>query len=203
MKRMSIGQIIIGEKFMEENSKQLLESQLRECYGRVVWSHKTHEKSADIILKRNNILKWSQIILSTLTTSGLIITIFGDLSWVKITSTIISAVLLLLNTYLKSTDLGTIVQKHKEIAVDIWNIRESYLSLITDLKIENVSIENIQIRRDQLQKELALIYKKSPRTINKAYKEATKALKLNEEMTFTDEEIDYLLPIEFRKTKNN
>lgn len=200
---MSIGQIIIGEKFMEANSKQLLESQLRECYGRVVWTHKTHEKCADIILKWNNILKWSQIILSTLTTSGLIMTIFGNILWVKITSAIISAVLLLLNTYLKSTDLGAIVQKHKEIAADIWNIRESYLSLITDLKIENVSIENIQKLRDQLQKELALIYKKSPRTINKAYKEATKALKLNEEMTFTDEEIDYLLPIEFRKTKNN
>lgn len=203
MKSKSICQIIIGEKFMEENSKQILESQLRECYGRVVWTHKTHEKCADIISKWSNILKWSQIILSTLTTTGLVYTIFGDLLWVKITSAIISAVLLLLNTYLKSTDLGAIVQKHKEIAADIWNIRESYLSLITDLKIENVNIKEIQQRRDQLQTELTLIYKKSPRTLSKAYKEATKALKLNEEMTFTDEEIDYLLPIEFRKTKNN
>ena len=195
--------MIIGEKFMEKNSKQLLESQLRECYGRIVWTHKTHEKTADIILKRNNILKWCQIILSTLTTTGLVYTIFGDLLWVKITSAIISAILLLLNTYLKSTDLGAIIQKHTEIAADIWNIRESYLSLIVDLKIENVSIEDIQQRRDQLQTELTIIYKQSPRTLSKAYKEATKALKLNEEMTFTDEEIDCFLPNELRKTKNN
>jgi len=187
---------------MEQNSKQLLEAQIRECYGRVVWSHKTQEKCADIILKRNNLLKWMQIGLSTLTTTGLIVTIFGDVLWVKITSAIISALLLLLNTYLKSKDLGTIAQQHSAAAADIWNIRESYLSLITDLKTGDISIENIREKRDKLQERLAIIYKGSPRTISKAYKEATKALKLNEEMTFCDEEIDCFLPEELRKTKN-
>lgn len=186
---------------MEQNSKQLLEAQIRECYGRIVWSHKTQEKCADIILKRNNLLKWMQIVLSTLTTTGLVVTIFGDVLWVKITSAIISAALLLLNTYLKSKDLGAIAQQHSDAAADIWNIRESYLSLITDLNIGDVDVEDIRIRRNKLQEELATIYKRSPRTIPKAYNEATKALKLNEEMTFSDEEIDCFLPVELRKTK--
>ena len=193
--------MIIGEKYMEQGSKQLLEAQIRECYGRVVWSHKTQEKCADIILKRNNLLKWLQIFLSTLTTTGLVFTIFGDLLWVKILSAIVSAALLLLNTYLKSKDLGAIAQHHSDAAADIWNIRESYLSLITDLKTGDISIENIREKRDKLQDRLAAIYKGSPRTISKAYKEATKALKLNEEMTFSDEEIDCFLPAELRKTK--
>ena len=30
----------------------ILEGQLRECYGRTVYSHKTHEKCADILLAR-------------------------------------------------------------------------------------------------------------------------------------------------------
>lgn len=198
---MNIQQTFIGGKYMEQNSKQLLEAQIRECYGRVVWSHKTQEKCADIILKRNDLLKWMQIVLSTLTTTGLIVTIFGDVLWVKITSAIISAVLLLLNTYLKSKDLGAIAQQHSDAAADIWNIRENYLSLITDLKMDDANVETIRKKRDKLQERLATIYKSSPRTISKAYEEAKKALKLNEEMTFSDEEIDCLLPVELRKAK--
>lgn len=186
---------------MEQNSKQLLEAQIRECYGRVVWSHKTQEKCADIILKRNNLLKWMQIILSTLTTTGLVVTIFGDVLWVKITSAIISAFLLLLNTYLKSKDLGAIAQQHSNAAADIWNVRESYLSMLTDLNMDDINVETIRKKRDKLQDKLATIYKGSPRTISKAYDEAKKALKLNEEMTFSDEEIDCFLPAELRKTK--
>ena len=186
---------------MEQNSKQLLEAQIRECYGRVVWSHKTQEKCADIILKRNNLLKWMQIVLSTLTTTGLVVTIFGDVLWVKITSAILSAALLLLNTYLKSKDLGAIAQQHSDAATDIWNIRENYLSLITDLKMDDANVETIRKKRDKLQERLATIYKGSPRTISKAYDEAKKALKLNEEMTFSDEEIDCFLPIKLRKAK--
>ena len=198
---MNIQQIFIGGKSMEQNSKQLLEAQIRECYGRVVWSHKTQEKCADIILKRNDLLKWMQIVLSTLTTTGLIVTIFGDVLWVKITSAIISAVLLLLNTYLKSKDFGAIAQQHSDAAADIWNIRENYLSLITDLKMDDANVETIRKKRDKLQERLATIYKGSPRTISKAYEEAKKALKLNEEMTFSDEEIDCFLPVELRKAK--
>ena len=187
---------------MDQNSKQLLEAQIRECYGRVVWSHKTQEKCADIITKRNNQLKIAQIVLSALTTTGLVTTIFGDVIWVKIISAIFSAALLLLNTYLKSKDLGAIAQQHSDAAADIWNIRESYLSLITDLKMDDIDIETIRKKRDRLQDRLATIYKGSPRTISEAYKEAQKALKINEEMTFSDDEIDIFLPVELRKQKN-
>ena len=34
--------------------KFLLESQIREIYGRVVYTHKTHEKCADVLKNRND-----------------------------------------------------------------------------------------------------------------------------------------------------
>ena len=43
---------------------ELLEGQIRECYGRVVYSHKTHEKCADILLRRSGRIKMAQIALS-------------------------------------------------------------------------------------------------------------------------------------------
>lgn len=33
----------------------ILEGQLRECYGRVVYTHKTHEKCADILQKKTRL----------------------------------------------------------------------------------------------------------------------------------------------------
>ena len=45
----------------ETNSNLLLESQLRECFGRVVYSHKTHEKCADIYHRKQGFIKLVQI----------------------------------------------------------------------------------------------------------------------------------------------
>jgi len=58
----------------------------------------------------------------------------------------------------------------------------------------------IRKHRDDLQEKLLEIYRGSPRTIAKAYKEATKALKKLEELTFSDAEIDAILPKALRKT---
>ena len=183
-----------------EQDFNILESQIRECYGRIVYAHKTQEKCADILFRRNNRFKTWQIVLSVLTTTGVVATIFGDEIWVKIVSAIVSALLLLLNTYLKSFDLGSLSQKHSDAAADLWDIRESYLSILTDLKMRK-DIDAICLRRDELQKKLAVVYKRCPRTISEAYDKAKKALKVNEEMTFSDSEIDILLPIELRKNK--
>ena len=178
---------------------EILEAQIRECFGRVVWSHKTQEKCADIILSRHNFIKIFQIILSALTTTGVLVSIFGDNKLVGIITAIISAILFGINSYVKGYDLGEIAQKHSDAASDLWDIRERYLSLLTDIRARTVSIDDIINRRNDLQQKLASIYKGSPRTINKAYAEASKALKVNEELTFSDEEIDLFLPMALRK----
>lgn len=184
-------------KHTSEN--KLLEAQIRECYGRVVWTHKTHEKCSDILDKRNSRIKFSQIVLSALTTTGIFVTVFGDKILVGIISAIISAILLILNTYTKKYDLGEIAQKHANCATTLWNVRENYLSLLTDIRSGSVDAEAIRIQRDKLQSELYNIYKGSPRTLGKAYNEASNALKSLEEMTFSDAEIDSFLPKELRK----
>lgn len=186
---------------MEQNSQiKIFEAQIRELFGRVVWTHKTHEKCADILNKRNSNTRLLQIILSAATTTGIMVSVFGDDKWVGIITALISTSLLALNTYLKKYDLGQIAQKHANSATALWNIRETYLSLLTDIKAENIAIDEIVTKRDKLQKELHGLYKGAPRTISKAYKEASEALKTNEELTFSDDEIDNFLPKELRKS---
>lgn len=189
-----------GEKFMEQDSQvKILESQIRECYGRVVWTHKTQEKCCDILNRRNDLIKVTQIILSAVTTSGIFISILGQNNFVAIISAIFSTLLLVLNALVKNYDLGETAQKHAACATHLWDVREKYLSLLVDIKADILDMEQIKQRRDELQKELFDIYKGSPRSIGKAYSEATKALKQNEELTFSDKEIDLLLPKELRK----
>lgn len=182
---------------IDTQAKSILESQIRELYGRAVWTHKTQEKCADILKRNNHILKVIQIVLSALTTTGILVTVFGDNKPIGIVSAVFSAILFTINAYYKKYDLGEIAEKHSDSASDIWDVREQYLSLLTDLK-SGVDIAEIRVKRDKLQVKLHRIYKGAPRTISKAYKEATKALKENEELTFSNKEIDNLLPIELR-----
>ena len=80
----------------------------------------------------------------------------------------------------------------------MWDIRESYLSLIVEVKDENVSIEDIKKKRDSLQNRSKSVYAKEPRTNSTAYKKARKALKINEELTFSKEELNIFLPKELQ-----
>lgn len=193
---------------MEQNSPAdksaqlvILESQIRECFGRVVYSHKTQEKCADIVLSLHKRLKLLLIIISAIVTTSLLVKLFGDQDWALMVGVILSTILFGLNTYMKDYDLGEISQKHTNAANELWDIRESYLSLLTDLKANQLSINQIINQRDDLQKRLYNIYSGSPRTNFKAYKEASKALKVNEELTFSDNEIDVFLPKELRRTE--
>jgi len=180
-------------------SRNILEGQLRECYGRVVYSHKTHEKCADILLSRLTRIKLWQIILSAITTAGFLGAIFGAGQISVALGMIVSTALLVLNSYTKNYDLGELAQKHKQAANDIWIIREKYLSLLVDLAMKEKPLEALQQQRDELVEQLHTVYSGAPSTTFQAYKKAQEALKKLEEMTFTDEEIDAFLPKELRR----
>lgn len=177
-----------------------IEGQLRECYGRVVYSHKTHEKCADILLTRLARIKLLQIILSAITTGSFLITILDSGKAATVLGVIASTILLALNAYSKNYDLGELAQKHKQAANDIWLIREQYLSLLVDLAENNKGDKEVLAERDRLVVALNAIYAGSPSTTYTAYRRAQESLKHNEEMTFTDEEIDVFLPKQLRSS---
>jgi hypothetical protein len=181
-------------------SRAILEGQLRESFGRVVYSHKTHEKCADILLGRLSIIRIWQIILSAATTAGLIVGVIGKNEASTIASLVVSAVLLALNAYTKDNDDGALAQKHRKTGSDLWLIRERYCSLLVDVAMREKPVETLQQQRDQLIEQLHAAYAAAPSTNSKAYKQAQEALQKNEDMTFSDEEIDAFLPKELKRT---
>ena len=182
------------------DSRDLIEGHVRECYGRVVYSHKTHEKCADILLSNLSTIKLWQIALSSITTAGFIATFFGSGQVGAVIGVCISATLLTLNAYTKNYDLGELAQKHRRAAADLWLIREKYLALLTDLRVGEESLVEITNRRDLLLDDLHGVYSGAPSTTSQAYRKAQEALQQYEEMTFSDSEIDALLPRVLRKS---
>jgi hypothetical protein len=82
-----------------------------------------------------------QIILSSMTTAGCVGVTFARSASAGVAGVVLSFLLLALNAYTKSHDLGMVAQRHRQAAADLWLLREKYLSLITDLSIGGESLD--------------------------------------------------------------
>lgn len=173
---------------------ETLEGQVRECFGRVVYAHKTHEKQGDLCAGTLRTFKILQIGLASLTTCGAIAVVFTDPFLLKLATAALALVALFVSSYMKGFDPGATAQKHRDTAADLWAIRESYLSLLTDIASEAVSDSVARARRDDLQNQLAAIYKSAPGTSPKAYLMAQNGLQKLEDYSFNPGEIDKFLP---------
>lgn len=177
-----------------------LEDQLREMYGRVSYTHKTHEKMADGCIRRYKVIKNVEIALSALAASSLVIAVFGDSKPGTIVGAVLSAVLLGLTLYFKEASLGEQAQKHTVVASKLWGVREQLLSLLIDMH-DGRAMGEIRARRDVLNEALEDIYRAAPRTDSRAYAAAQRALKAEEELYFSDDELNKMLPKQLRRTR--
>ncbi|HDX9580602.1 TPA: SLATT domain-containing protein [Bacillus pseudomycoides] len=174
-----------------------LESQIREAYGRVVYTFTCHNYIVQRLLSRNNCVEVWQIILSALTTGSFLATILTSEAAASYIGAVISIALLILNAYAKHFDLVEAAQAHQKAADALWKIREEYISLLTDFDL--LEAPEIMKRRDDLQNRTAETYVQSPRTDAKSYQQAQQALKTDEEQTFSEKEIDVMLPNSIRR----
>jgi len=172
-------------------------AQAREAFGRVVYSHKTHEKQADICFHRHRLQQVILIALTVVSSGTFLVSLVGALGNPVLTGLVTSFVALLVSAAslaTKTFKFSEETQAHRDIASRLWGVRESYLSLIADLMSGEISIVEARERRDELQEATRAAYADAPRTSPKAFSRARKGLKDNEEMTFTSREIDLFLP---------
>lgn len=172
-------------------------AQVREAFGRVVYSHKTQEKQADICFGK---YRWQQAVLIALTAIGsgtFLAAVVGLLGSPVLTSLATSFIALLVSWMSLGAKTFKFEQEsdaHRGIASRLWDVRESYLSLIADLMSGTISGAEARERREALQRATRDAYAEAPRTSTKAYGRASEGLQRNEEMTFTSREIDLFLP---------
>lgn len=185
------------EEAPQPSIRTSLEGQLREMYGRAAYTHKTHEKMADGYIRRYGLIKTVEIWLSALAATSLLLAVFGDSRAGTIVGAVLSTILLALTLYFKEASLGEQAQKHTVVGSKLWGVREALLSLLVDMH-DGRAVEEVRAERDRLNQLLEDIYKSAPRTSSTAYEAAQKALKADEELYFTDAELDRMLPKRLR-----
>lgn len=177
------------------DQRKILEGNLREAFGRVVYSHKTHEKARELESRRVVVVKWINITLTTLTSGTLLSTVITNSRALLYASSGLAAATLAFIIFQLSFDPEKEAESHRKAAKDLWYLRELYVNLLTDIRA-GLDVTEATRRRDALTVQLRDLYNQAPNTSSKAYKAAGKALKLNQDMTFGADEIDNFLPSE-------
>ncbi len=178
-----------------------LKSQIREAYGKVLYTMTAHEKQAKSLRKIDNRIKIIQIVLSALTTGSFLTSVIYNQQVASIVGATLSFILLVFNLYTKNFTLIQDASEHEKAGNLLWKVREEYISLLTDF----CELDERQIveKRDELQDRVYKIYSSTPRTNEKSYKKAQKAIKYEEEQSFSEREIDDVLPNALRNEYNN
>lgn len=167
---------------------------VRESFGRVVWSHKTYEKEFELQEAYTKCLKILNLVILSFGSTGLFAALISDNTAVQIIGSIFTFCGLALAIFQMSFNPEEKAYKYKQTAHQLWQVREKYTCFIADIMNSRISDEAIEEKRNQLLCDLDLIYKNSLPTSNKAYNIASKALKKDEEFTFSDSEINKFLP---------
>lgn len=173
---------------------------VRDEFGRVAYTHKTHQKMID---RLNSRMLWEKRLsagLSAITAGNTIGALVSDARLAGIVAVIASALALLLTVYGLSRARERLVEQHRLAAQALWLLRERYLHLICDLKAGAITAEDARAKRDQLTNEAAHVYASAPDTNAKAYAAAQKALRRDEELAFSPAELDAMLPLALRET---
>lgn len=171
-----------------------LEDIARNHYANVVWTHKIQEKQAEIYELRYKVLSAINILFATLTSAGLISIIFADPTWLKVASAVVSFVTTAISAFLASFNYKSLAKDNKATATKLVCARDDLLSLLAKIKLRETPVRELMDAFDAIQKRVHEVYKEAPNTTNKAVKMASVALKEHKEGTYTDEEIDSLLP---------
>ncbi|MFE7548047.1 SLATT domain-containing protein [Streptomyces gardneri] len=166
---------------------------IREAFGRVVYTHKTHEKARELEAAKADKAKWVNIILVTLTSGTLLSSVITHDRTLLYISSAASALALAFTIFQLSFTPEKVAEQHRAAAKELWYVRELYLHLLTDIHTAPEAVD-IPRRRDELLEKLNHIYRLAPDTSSAAYRAAQKALQIDEDMTFSSTEIDSFLP---------
>ncbi len=166
---------------------------IRESFGKVVYSHKTHEKAREIASHKAARVKWLNIVLTSLTSGSFLSNVIVNRTWLTVVSSVLAAVTIAYMVYQINFNPERDAERHRQTANELWYIRELYVALLADMR-DGMAPAAAAARRDELNDDLKLVYKFAPDTDSKAYRQAQAALRLNEELTFSNEEINQFLP---------
>lgn len=170
----------------------------RELYGRVVWTHKTHEKQREIWSLWAVGTHWTNVLLVGTTTVLAVLSAYYGSREFGIASGSVGGLATAFLVFQLSFRPSHEEAAHRQAAKKLLSIRDRYLVLILDIMTRAEPLGTLRTRLANLSSETSAVYEYAPDTSSAAYDRADEALKRNDEMTFSAEELDRLLPASLR-----
>ena len=177
-----------------EAQYQQLEDLVRARYASVAWTHKIQEKQAEIYDSRYSIMATINIVAATITSVGIISLLFTDQSWVKFASSIVSFVSVFLGAFMKTFDFSSMSKANKVAATKLVALRDELQTLLFKIRACTHPINELEQEFENIQQKIHTIYDEAPKTSDAAVKMAGESIKVKKDNSFSDEEIDLLLP---------
>lgn len=171
----------------------------RDLYGRVVYTHETHERERIIWSRKVGHMNWWNIGLAVATTILAILSIAYPSPIWTITTAIAAGAATGFAIWQASNDpAGKEVQNRVAAKELVW-CRQQLLMLIADCHIP-LPVDQLRRNLESINRELHAVYKFAPNTSPEAYKLAEESIK-GGHFSLSDEEIDALLPEPLKKNK--
>ena len=127
-----------------EGQERVLLEQVREIYGRMVYIHKTQEKEADRWHSWDVRQRRALVVLTALGSATFLTALLGafvDEHWSGLATSFVALLVSGLSLAAKELKFSQRTEAHRDCAAQLWNLRESYLSLITDLMSGAMNLE--------------------------------------------------------------
>lgn len=166
---------------------------IRQTFGRLAYTHKTHEKETEIKRSQAFAIKVTNLaVISVTAAAALISPLVGSASvaWLAFVAALVG---LVFSAFQLSFDPSRDAMLQTMAAKSYLSLRNEYRRLLVDAESGTGTVEDIYQRRDAFGRELAQLDRAAPPTSKKAYEEARNSLKGSEELTFTEEEYHHLL----------
>jgi conflict system pore-forming effector with SLATT domain len=183
-----------------EGERAYILATARELYGRVVYSHKTHEQEREIWGSKTASMNVVNVFLTGLTTLFAIISASLTPTWALMATAISAVATVVFVVWQSSFDPAGKENSHRTAAKELLWIREQLLLLIMEAHMASVPDEKLEKELDTINRELTAVYKFAPNTSQRAYVRAETMIKTGH-MMFSDDEIDCMLPTALRKTQ--
>jgi hypothetical protein len=182
---------------MDINREPILAT-ARELYGRVVYSHKTHEQEREIWAAKACTMNRINILLTSITTMFAVVSAAIRPTWALILTALFAAATVAFALYQSGFDPVGKENQHRVTAKELLWIREQLLLLITQCHMSDVNTKHLEHALEVATREVTAVYKFAPNTSPKAYAAADGMIKRGH-FTFSDDEIDNMLPTDLRK----
>jgi len=172
---------------------------LRLAFGHVVYRQKAHADIAHARARRNRWIRGAEALLIAGAAFASIAAASGRGQVFTIVSAVLATLALLTLIVHLTFDFDASARAHALCASRLWQIRERYRALLSDLSDGAVEVEAARRLRDALALEVHAIYQDAPPADREAFAAAGRAAA--DEGALSDDQIDLFLPRSLQKAE--